>query len=244
MYVWGRGERCLETDFPDDEIGAIGQEFSRMVNEKLTLADQVTRVELKNKEAELELLQSNINPHFLYNTLDSLYWMAILHEAEDVAELTKALSDVFKIALSKGEKFIPIQKELDFVRSYLYIQNIRFEGKIHVDIQADESLMGYKVIKLLLQPFVENAVYHGLEPKLGSGSVVIKVYREQDFLCFEVADDGVGMDVDVSLSKGYALRNSLERIRLVYGDDAKVEFKSSPGQGVQVKISLRAGVKE
>ena len=240
----GEGERCLETDFPDDEIGAIGQEFSRMVNEKLTLADQVTRVELKNKEAELELLQSNINPHFLYNTLDSLYWMAILHEAEDVAELTKALSDVFKIALSKGEKFIPIQKELDFVRSYLYIQNIRFEGKIHVDIQADESLMGYKVIKLLLQPFVENAVYHGLEPKLGSGTVVIKVYREQDFLCFEVADDGVGMDVDASLSKGYALRNSLERIRLVYGDDAKVEFKSSPGQGVQVKISLRAGVKE
>lgn len=240
----GEGERCLETDFPDDEIGAIGQEFSRMVNEKLTLADQVTRVELKNKEAELELLQSNINPHFLYNTLDSLYWMAILHEAEDVAELTKALSDVFKIALSKGEKFIPIQKELDFVRSYLYIQNIRFEGKIHVDIQADESLMGYKVIKLLLQPFVENAVYHGLEPKLGSGTVVIKVYREQDFLCFEVADDGYGMDVDASLSKGYALRNSLERIRLVYGDDAKVEFKSSPGQGVQVKISLRAGVKE
>ena len=105
-------------------------------------------------------------------------------------------------------------------------------------------LMGYKVIKLLLQPFVENAVYHGLEPKLGSGTVVIKVYREQDFLCFEVADDGVGMDVDASLSKGYALRNSLERIRLVYGDDAKVEFKSSPGQGVQVKISLRAGVKE
>lgn len=237
----GEGERCLETDFPDDEIGAIGKEFSRMVNEKLTLADQVTRVELKNKEAELELLQSNINPHFLYNTLDSLYWMAILHEAEDVAELTKALSDVFKIALSKGEKFIPIQKELDFVRSYLYIQNIRFEGKIHVEIHADESLMGYKVIKLLLQPFVENAVYHGLEPKLGSGTVVIKVYRELDFLCFEVADDGVGMDVDSALSKGYALRNSLERIRLVYGDDAGVEFKSSPGQGVQVKISLRTG---
>lgn len=234
----GEGERCLNTDFPDDEIGAIGQEFSRMVNEKLTLADQVTRVELKNKEAELELLQSNINPHFLYNTLDSLYWMAILHDAEDVAELTKALSDVFKIALSKGEKFISIQKELDFVKSYLYIQNIRFEGKIHVDIQADERLMGYKVIKLLLQPFVENAVYHGLEPKLGNGTVVIRVYGEQDFLCFEVIDDGVGMDVDNALSSGYALRNSLERIRLVYGEDGRVEFRSSPGQGVQVKISL------
>lgn len=234
----GEGERYLQTDFPDDEIGAIGQEFSRMVNEKLTLSDKVTQVELKNKEAELELLQSNINPHFLYNTLDSLYWMAILHEADDVAELTKALSDVFKIALSKGEKFITVRQELDFVKSYLCIQNIRFEGKIHVDIQADERLMGRKIIKLLLQPFVENAVYHGLEPKMGEGTVVIRVSQRDGHLCFEIRDDGVGMDVEDSITKGYALNNSMERIKLVYGSEASVTFHSEIGCGVQVKIDL------
>ena len=238
----GEGERYLQTDFPDDEIGAIGQEFSRMVNEKLTLSDKVTQVELKNKEAELELLQSNINPHFLYNTLDSLYWMAILHEADDVAELTKALSDVFKIALSKGEKFITVGQELDFVKSYLCIQNIRFEGKIHVDIQADERLMGKKIIKLLLQPFVENAVYHGLEPKMGAGAVVVRVYQRDGYLCFEIQDDGVGMDVEASITKGYALNNSMERIKLVYGDAASVTFRSEMGCGVQVRIALPMAV--
>ncbi len=234
----GEGERYLQTDFPDDEIGAIGQEFSRMVNEKLTLSDKVTQAELKHKEAELELLQSNINPHFLYNTLDSLYWMAILHEADDVAELTKALSDVFKIALSKGEKFITVEQELDFVRSYLCIQNIRFEGKIHVDIQADERLMDRKIMKLLLQPFVENAVYHGLEPKMGEGTVVVRVYQKDGYLCFEIRDDGVGMDVETSVNKGYALNNSMERIKLVYGSAASVTFHSEIGCGVEVKIDL------
>lgn len=234
----GEGERFLESDFADDEIGMIGQEFNKMVNEKLALSDKVTQIELKNKQAELELLQSNINPHFLYNTLDSLYWMAIIHEADDIAELTKAMSDIFKIALSKGDKFIPVSKELDFVKSYLYIQNIRFDGKIKSYVQADEELMNYPVIKLLLQPFVENAVYHGIEPKIGDGTIGIKIYQKDDRICFEISDDGVGMESEDALQKGYAVRNSIERIRLIYGENAEVKFYSRLNEGTKVQISF------
>ena len=234
----GEGERFLESDFGNDEIGLIGQEFNKMVNEKLALAEQVTQTELKNKQAELELLQSNINPHFLYNTLDSLYWMAIIHEADDIAELTKAMSDIFKIALSKGDKFIPVAQELDFVESYLYIQNIRFDGKIHYYIQADEELKNYRIIKLLLQPFVENAVYHGIEPKIGEGTIDIKVYQQDKKIYFEIMDDGVGMETEEALQQGYAVRNSIERIRLIYGDKAEVRFYSKINEGTKVQISF------
>lgn len=238
----GEGERSLQNEFPDDEIGRIGKEFQKMVNEKLALREKVTLTELKNKEAELELLQSNINPHFLYNTLDSLYWMAILHDAEEIAELTKALSDVFRIALNKGKKMITIREELHFIEQYLYIQNIRFEGKIQTSVEVDEMLLDQPVIKLLLQPFVENAVYHGLEPKLEEGKIWIRIYEQDDFLCFEIEDNGVGMDVETALSGGYALRNSMERIRLVYGETASVTFESKPGEGVKVKICVPKGV--
>lgn len=237
----GEGERYLKNTFPDDEIGQIGQEFQKMVNEKLALSERITQTELKTKEAELELLQSNINPHFLYNTLDSLYWMAILEEADDIAEMTKALANVFRIALSQGEKKITIKKELEFIESYLYIQNIRFDGKISADICADERLMNIEIPKLLLQPFVENAIYHGLEPKMGDGHILLRVYQDEERIYFEICDNGVGMDVEKALQKGYALRNSMERIRLIYGGEGEIEFQSQPGKGVCVKISIPKG---
>ena len=240
----GEGARSLDGEFGDDEIGKIGQEFNRMVNEKLALSEKITQVELKNKQAELELLQSNINPHFLYNTLDSLYWMAIIHEADDIAELTKAMSDIFKIALSKGDKFIPVSQELDFVKSYLYIQNIRFNGKIKYYIQTDEELRNYRIIKLLLQPFVENAVYHGIEPKIGEGTIGISVYQQEGRVYFEITDDGVGMETMDDLKKGYAVKNSIERIHLIYGEDAEVIFYSKRNEGTKVQISFVKEIKD
>lgn len=240
----GEGARFLEGEFGDDEIGKIGQEFNRMVNEKLVLSEKITQIELKNKQAELELLQSNINPHFLYNTLDSLYWMAIIHEADDIAELTKAMSDIFKIALSKGDKFIPVSQELDFVKSYLYIQNIRFNGKIKYYIQSDEELRNHRIIKLLLQPFVENAVYHGIEPKIGEGTIGIKVYQKDGRVCFEITDDGVGMETTEELKKGYAVKNSIERIHLIYGEDAEVRFYSKKNEGTKVQISFAKEIRD
>lgn len=234
----GEGTRYLQDSFPDDEIGLIGHEFNKMVNEKLALSDRITKIELKNKEAEIELLQSNINPHFLYNTLDSLYWMAIVEEVEDIAELTKSLSNIFRIALSGGEKEITIQKELEFVNSYLSIQNIRFEGKIKTELNVDERLLKQRIIKLLLQPFVENAVYHGLEPKRNGGTIKINIYQNKKNIIFEICDDGVGMEVEKALISGYALRNSIDRIRLVYGEKAFVRFESEIGNGVNVTISI------
>ena len=150
--------------------------------------------------------------------------------------MTKALSDVFKIALSKGEKYISVEEELQFVKSYLLIQNRRFEGKIHVEIDVDEALLNEKVIKLLLQPFVENAVYHGIEPKIGEGTIWIRIYKQGKFMFFEVEDDGVGMNVEKDIMKGYAVRNSVERIKLVYGAEAGIDFYSNKDKGVRVVI--------
>lgn len=231
----GNGERYLTSKFPNNEIGDIGREFNKMVNTQLALHEKMTELNLKTKEAELELLQSNINPHFLYNTLDSLYWMAVLQDADDIAELTKALTVVFKIALSKGEKMITIRDELEFVKNYLYIQNIRFECKIHVEITVDEHLLSYKIMKLLLQPFVENAVYHGLETKIDKGMINIRIYEKQNMIFFEIQDDGVGMDVNKDIEHGYAIKNSIERIHLMYGENANVEFFSERNKGTLVR---------
>lgn len=235
----GSGERFIDDYYPDDEIGRIGSRFAGMVNDKLALSDKISQIEIKNKQAELELLQSNINPHFLYNTLDTLYWMAIIEEADDIAELTKAMSNIFKIALTKGEKYITIEKELEFLKSYLYIQNIRFDGKINYFIQVDPALENYKIIKLLLQPFVENAVTHGLEPKKGTGTIRIHIFQEEKRIYFQIEDDGVGMeDVDAALKNGFAVQNSIERVKLIYGEEAEVTFASKKDEGTKVTISF------
>ena len=202
------------------------------------------RAELTEQKMSMLYLKSQVNPHFLYNTLDSLYWMAIIHEADDIAELTKAMSDIFKIALSKGDKFIPVSQELDFVKSYLHIQNIRFNGKIKYYIQTDEELRNYRIIKLLLQPFVENAVYHGIEPKIGEGTIGISVYQQEGRVYFEITDDGVGMETMDDLKKGYAVKNSIERIHLIYGEDAEVIFYSKRNEGTKVQISFVKEIKD
>ena len=136
----GEGKRNFRNTFGDDEVGVIGREFQNMVTQQLQLKEQVAKEELLRKDSELQLLQSQINPHFLYNTLDTLYWMALGEDAEQSAELTQALSEIFKISLSEGEEFIAVRDEIKFIEDYLYIQNVRFEDKFLVQIQVDEEI--------------------------------------------------------------------------------------------------------
>ena len=237
----GEEKRNLEESFGDDEIGMIGQEFQKTINEKILLKERILQEEIATQKAELELLQSNINPHFLYNTLDSIYWLAISKDDEEIAEIIQVLSQVFRLALSKGEREITIDKELEFVRNYLYVQNLRFDGKIKVNIQVDDSVRNWKIMKLLIQPFVENAVYHGIEPKMDSGTVTIQVYKENEGLMLIISDDGVGMNSVEDINKGYAIRNVIERIQLSYGERASVNFESQKGVGTTVRIYLPLG---
>lgn len=234
----GMGERHFDNEFQDDEVGVIGQEFQSMVKEKIELNEKIAEEELRRRESELELLQSQINPHFLYNTLDTLYWMAIGEEKENIAQLTQALSDIFRISLNSGKELITIREELKFIEDYLYIQNIRFEDKFITQIKVEEELYEWKIIKLILEPFIENAIYHGLESKMDQGRLNLSGRIEGEFLVFIIEDNGVGMDTSTDITKGYAIQNIIERIKLHYTDAAEVLFESEKGKGTRVKICL------
>lgn len=234
----GKGKRHFHSTYSNDEIGAIGTEFQNMVTKQLELKEKVAKEELLRKDSELQLLQSQINPHFLYNTLDTLYWMAIEAGADQVADLTQSLSEIFKISLSEGQEFIPVRDEIRFVEDYLHIQNVRFEDKFLVKILVDEEILDIRIVKQILQPFVENAIYHGLEPKLEKGRITITGKKEGEYLIFTVSDDGVGIADGVDVMKGYAVSNVYERIRLHYGPKADLRFESSPGKGTTVRILL------
>lgn len=234
----GQGKRTFYNSYGNDEVGIIGREFQNMVTKELELKERIAEEELLRKDSQLQLLQSQINPHFLYNTLDTLYWMAIEEGADQVADLTQSLSEIFKISLNEGAEFITIRDEIRFIEDYLHIQNVRFEDKFLVKILVDEDLMDICILKQILQPFVENAIYHGLEPKIEKGHITVNGTCEQDMLLFTIEDDGVGIAKGVDVMKGYAVSNVLQRIHLHYGKKAEIQFYSQQDKGTTVKICL------
>lgn len=232
------GTRNITEEFDDSEIGLLGQKFKEMVNNNLALRERLLYAKIKQREQELHLLQEQINPHFLYNALDALYCMAIVHEEYEIATMVAALSDNFKLSLNKGNNLITVKDELDHIRAYITIQNMRYKDKFHVQIQVEANLMEKKILKLLLTPFVENAVYHGLETKLGEGNIWITGHEEDGRMIFVVMDDGVGVDDMSKLDKGYGINNVRERIGLYYGEKSEVTITSEAGRGTRVKIVL------
>ena len=248
-YVDGlkQGEKpeiCFDSK---DEIGMIGNEFIRVVNENETLSMNLYRSLYREKEAELEVLQSQINPHFLYNALDSIFWMAEEHDVPEISEMVVALSRMFRLSLNNGEQTMTVQKELELVKSYLQVQKVRFEEKLSAEIRTADEVAGIEIPKFLLQPLVENAVTHGIAPKEGKGHVWIAVWGEGEDLYFSVQDDGVGFDPgekDV-IHSGYALKNIDERIKMTYGEDCGLTIESGIGAGTtaNVRIKKRMGIK-
>ncbi len=234
----GDGNYQLEAEFDDSEVGQVGKKFQDIVHNNLELRERLLNSEIKEREAELLLLQSQINPHFLYNTLDSLYFMAIIQNADDIAEMVKSLSDTFKLSLNKGDKLIRVNDELEKIKAYMKIQNLRHGDRFDFKMEVEEELMELKMISFILQPIVENSVYHGLEPKRGKGKISVRGYKRNDMLHFVIEDDGVGISDLSKLDTGYGVHNIQERIRLFYGDEYQVKFESVSGQGTTAFITL------
>jgi two-component system, sensor histidine kinase YesM len=232
--LWGSGG-SNETD----TIGAIGETFQRITVENIELNERLVHSQLKEREAELRALQAQIKPHFLYNTLDSIYWMAILEKNQDIAEIAVALSETFKLSLNKGEDLIPIAKELEHIHHYLTIQNFRYQNRFHYSEDVDPVLLDKPILKLLLQPFVENAIYHGLEPKFGEGSIELKGQIEGEWIIFTICDDGVGIEDLSATESGYGLRNVRERLMLLYGQDSTLTLTSKVNEGTCIEIRFR-----
>ncbi|WP_163540054.1 sensor histidine kinase [Gracilibacillus sp. YIM 98692] len=236
MLQWAKGKRNFHEQFRNDEIGTIANTFKMVSKENDELNKRITMFQVKEREAELRILQSQINPHFLYNTLDSIYWMAIMEKNEKIAQMSISLSESFKIALNRGKETMPIDKELEHIRHYMTIQNIRYEGRFEFIEDIDDRLLGKEILKLLLQPLIENAVYHGIEPKVGKGTIKITGQLDGDFIIFSVSDNGVGIKDMSKLKQGFGVNNVRDRLNLYYGPSSTFHVESEVNKGTTITI--------
>jgi len=234
----GEGKRHIEEEFDASEIGVLGNEFKNMVNHNLKLSERLLNAEINEREAEILLLQSQINPHFLYNTLDSVYCMAIIHGDDQIADMVLALSNHFKLSLNQGEKYITVMDSIQRIEEYMKLQNMRFNNRFIFTIDIKPEMMKEQIVNFILQPFVENALIHGLEPKIGAGKLTVLGYFEQQKMVFEVIDNGVGMNRETKLNDGYGIYNVKERIRLIYGEAYGVKIVSEQNGGTKVTIKI------
>ena len=236
-----------------DEVSQLNRSIIHMTERIRELIETVYKGQLQCREAEVLSLQSQINPHFLYNTLDTMRWVAIEHGEKMLAEQIEALSGMFRHVLNNGQEITTVREEVRHLYNYLTLQKSRFGEKIQVDIQVDEELASCIVLKLVLQPIVENAYVHGLEEKVGGGHVWITVKSEGEDIIYEVRDDGVGTKPEViqkilkekgDTDKIYALKNVNDRIHLKYGEGYGVQFDSTPGKGTVVRVRISKTFRE
>ena len=222
----------------DDEIQVLTNSFNDMTGKIQYLIENIKTEQKHLRDTELKLLQAQINPHFLYNTLDAIIWMAEGGQDREVVAMVSALSEFFRTTLSEGKDYITIQEEESHIRSYLSIQEFRYADIMEYEIRIDPSLYEYYILKLTLQPLVENALYHGIKNKRGKGKILVTGYEKDDEIGLEVRDNGIGMDekeLDILQKKlrgesvgerGFGVGNVAERIRLNYGDAYGVSFAS------------------
>lgn len=241
-----------------DEVGMLGVSFNRMLQEIKKLMAMNRRKEKQKQAAELRSLTAHIKPHFLYNTLDTIHWMARKQGAEDVSEMVKSLSRLFRIGLSKGSSMIPVSEEIDHITSYLQIQKTRYRDRLNCQIELQEEVRRFYVVKLIMQPIVENAIYHGIKARRGAGNIRIQVEQQTDYLLMTITDNGAGMDEErlqqlreklanplitidkqheeKESQKSYGLLNVQARIQLAFGTDYGVQLDSTLGEGTTVTI--------
>jgi two-component system sensor histidine kinase YesM len=236
----------------------LGRSFNKMISKINSLIILTERQERQKREAELRSLQAHIKPHFLYNTLDTINWMARKRGADDVAEVVASLSSLFRIGLSKGNDIILLSEEMAHIQSYLTIQKARYRDKLNYSIHMDPVLQDVMILKIVLQPIVENAIYHGIKERRGSGHVDIHAKEENGCLVISVTDDGKGIPSDKlqelrvkmnslynvneekgeSVNFGYGMMNVQARIKLTYGEQYGLNMDSELGKGTIVTIHL------
>lgn len=233
------------------EARMLSDSLNAMIDKINELLDQVTTEQIRLRKAEFELLQAQINPHFLYNTLDTIVWLAEAGDQKRVVSMVGNLSDFFRTSLNQGKDIISIREELAHVRSYLEIQQVRYQDILRYEITVPEDLYEYKIPKITIQPLVENALYHGIKNKRGQGTITITGERSENGFVLYVRDNGIGMtqerlnEVRAGIQKLsytgkeiYGLYNVNERIRLNFGGTYGISIESTYGEGTCVSISL------
>ncbi len=247
--------QVLVTSDNVDEIIELGMSFNIMIGKIRELLDSKIKEQENLKKAEFRTLQAQINPHFLYNTLDTIIWMAESKKTDQVVEIVRALSKFFRITLSKGKDWITIREEIERTQNYLIIQKMRYQDILDYKIQVDEDVLDGTILKLTLQPLVENALYHGIKNKRSGGTIIVRAQRMNDNqVLFEVEDDGVGFTSyklgqvqsrinedtgEITLKEtGFGLENVNKRIRLYYGKEYGLSIKSEYQGGTRVTVVI------
>ena len=231
----------------NDEIGLLYRSFNNMCVKLETLINQVYEQKLHREEAELKALQAQINPHFLYNNLDTAYWMSRIEHADRTGKIVLALSNLFRLSIRNASQTINVKTELEHISNYITIQRLRFEDNVCINIHADDATLELATSRFVLQPLVENALYHGVLPKGASGTVNINIFIRNDLLIYTVEDDGVGANPDVinalleselqeGDATGFAIRNVHQRIRLRCGSDYGLFYCSNDAGGITVTV--------
>ncbi|HJA32815.1 MAG TPA: sensor histidine kinase [Candidatus Mediterraneibacter merdigallinarum] len=236
-----------------DEIAVLAEGFNDMAGNMQDMISKIKDDEQKIRKADLRLLQEQINPHFLYNTLDTIVWLIEGNEPEQAVTMVITLSNFFRQVLSKGKEFISIREEEQHISSYLEIQEMRYHDILEYSIQIDPSIYNYQILKLTLQPVVENALYHGIKRKRGKGCIHIRGEKDGDALRFLIGDDGAGMEAEElkelrreigrpcqETEKGFGLANVNERIRMYFGEEYGLSIVSKKGKGTIVEIRIPA----
>ncbi len=246
----GSGDFTIrQIESTNDEIQTLSDSFDLMAERISTLLSDVKQEQVNLRKTELKLLQAQIHPHFLYNTLDTIVWLSEDGKNRMVVNLVTSLSNFFRTALSSGRDFISIREEALHVRSYLEIQQVRYHDILEYQLLIPEELYEYSILKLTLQPIVENALYHGIKGKRGKGRITITGALEADTIRFEIADDGKGMEAQeleglrqsllaTGRRSGFGLKNVSERIALNYGREYGIQLQSTPGQGTIVTVTI------
>ncbi len=232
-------ESALPKDYRN-EFGHMFKVYENMLERIQALYDSLKSRYIQQKEAEIQALQAMINPHFLYNTLDQANWMAIEAGQHNISKVLKLMGQMFRIGLSKGDYLIPVSEELDYVRCYIELQQIRFGGQIEFSIEVPQSMEHFYILKLTLQPFVENAVIHGLQER---EHLNVRILAEEtpEGLLFTVADDGMGMEEGWQSKSerktgGYGIRNVQERLDAYFRAPYGIRFESEAGKGTTAAI--------
>jgi sensor histidine kinase YesM len=238
------------------EINLQNAKLLDEIKARSLLEKEIKNAQLSVKEAELKALQAQINPHFLYNTLDSIQWLAVLQGAEDIQKTIQCLGQLLRHSLDRKSVIVNVAKELEQIRNYLFIQKMRYGDKLSYRINLEPGVLDFELPKLVLQPIVENAILHGVEPKAGGGSICIEGWlHKDDQAVIEISDDGVGMEdetlsrLNASLrsdSEGGAqqhlgLANVHKRLQYFFGEEFGLAISSRPGAGSSVRLRIPRG---
>ncbi|KIL40576.1 hypothetical protein SD70_12565 [Gordoniibacillus kamchatkensis] len=234
-----------------DEFGMLYHSFNMMVTRIKSLIDEVYIQKLLKKETQLKMMASQINAHFLYNTLDSIHWISRIYKVDEISTMIFGLSKYLRISLSEGKDFVTVAECVELLESYLSIQKVRYQDKFTVNMTVEPEILHFQVLKFVFQPLVENAIYHGLENKRGEGRLDIRFRSDGHILHFEVEDDGVGIEpgklaelVEVLGSDEaagehhFALKNIQTQIKLAYGKEYGLRIDSKPEAGTKVTLTI------